>query len=125
MILRILIADDNDLMRAGLCSLVEEHDGWVVCGEAVNGEDAIQKALRLKPHVILVDVHMPDLNGFQVAKRIHEQLPEAAILIVSQHDLRSLGHIEPQPGVRGYVMKSRVSLDLVAAVEAASGMSAV
>lgn len=123
--LRILVADDNELMRTGLCALLEEHLGWQVCGEAVGGADAVRKSLQLKPDVVLVDVSMPDLNGFQVAKRIHEQLPNSAIVIVTEHDLCSFEKIEPQAGVRGYVMKSRASSDLVPAVEAASRLSLV
>ena len=123
MSLRILVVDDNDLMRAGLCVLLQEHLGWQICGEAAGGADAIQKALQLKPDVILVDVSMPDMNGFQVARRIHDQLPNSAILIVTEHDSCSFDNIEPQPGVRGYIMKSRASSDLVPAVEAACSLS--
>lgn len=123
--LRILVADDNDLMRTGLRALLEEHVWWTICGEATGGVDAIQKALQLKPDVILLDVSMPDLNGFQVARRIHQQLPDAAILIVTEHDSSSFENADPQPGVCGYVMKSRASSDLVAAVEVASRLSLV
>ncbi len=116
-LIRILVADDNEPMRRGLCSLLQEHPGWLVCGEATDGRDAVEKAIRLKPNVILVDVSMPDLNGFEVARRIHEQLPDSRTVIVTEHDSRSFAHIEPQPGVRGYVMKSRASRDLIATEE--------
>jgi DNA-binding NarL/FixJ family response regulator len=118
--LRILVADDNELIRKGLCSLLQKHPGWLVCAEATGGRDAIEKAVLLKPNVILVDVSMPDLNGFEVARRIHEQLRYCKILIVTEHDSRSFAHIPPQPGVQGYVMKSRLSSELIPAVEAAS-----
>ena len=116
---RILVADDNELVRRGLCSLLREHPAWQVCGEAINGKEAVEKASLLKPDVMLVDISMPDLNGFEVATRIHQLLPECKILIVTEHDASSLAHIEPQPGVCGYVTKSRVSADLARAVEAA------
>ena len=116
---RILVADDNELVRRGLCSLLRERPVWQVCGEAINGKDAVEKASLLKPDVMLVDISMPDLNGFEVASRIHQQLPECKILIVTEHDASSLAHIEPQPGVCGYVTKSRVSAALARAVEAA------
>lgn len=119
-VVRILVADDNELIREGLCSLLRQHPAWLVCGEATNGKDAIEKAVMLKPDVILIDVSMPDLNGFEVASRIHQQLPAPKILIVTEHDSRSFAHIEPQPGVSGYVMKSRVGCELIPAVEAAS-----
>jgi chemotaxis response regulator CheB len=58
---RILVADDNELVRRGLCSPLQQHPGWCVCGEATGGMDAVEKSMRLKPDVILVDVSMPDL----------------------------------------------------------------
>lgn len=118
--IRILVADDSEMMRSSLCSLLKSHPGWIVCGEAIDGMDAIQKAVDLRPDVILVDVSMPHLNGFETAKSIHEKVPEAEILIVTEQDSRSLAHLPLQPGVRGYVMKSRLGRDLSSAVEAAS-----
>lgn len=118
--IRILVADDNEMMRNGLCSLLQSHPGWIICGEAVDGRDAVEKAINLRPAVILVDVSMPHLNGFETARCIHEKVPEAEILIVTEHDSRTLAHLPPQEGVRGYVAKSRLDRDLLAAVEAAS-----
>ena len=118
--LRILVADDNEKIRNGLCSVLETRDGWIVCGRAVDGMDAVQKAAELKPDVVLLDVSMPGLNGFEVAGCIHEQIPDAEILIVTEHDSKTLKHLPPQPGIRGYVVKSRLEHDLIPAVEAAS-----
>lgn len=118
--IRILVADDNAMMRSGLCSLLKSHPGWIVCGEAIDGRDAVQKAVELRPDVILVDVSMPHLNGIETARCIHEKVPEAEILIVTEQDSHSLAHMPQQPGVRGYVMKSRLGRDLSSAVEAAS-----
>ena len=118
--IRILVADDSERMRSGLCSLLKSHPGWIICGEAINGRDAVEKAIHLGPDVILVDISMPHLNGFESARCIHENVPEAEILIVTEHDSRSLSHLPPQEGVRGYVVKSRLDRDLVSAVEAAS-----
>jgi two-component system, NarL family, response regulator NreC len=118
--LRILVADDNEAVRNGLCSFLEARSGWVVCGRVVDGTDTVQKAVELRPDIILVDVSMPGLNGFEVAARIHEQLPDSEILIVTEHDARDLENLPPQPGVRGYVAKSRIARDLIPAVEAAS-----
>lgn len=120
MAVRILVADDNELVRGAMCSLLQEQQEWLVCGEATGGADALEKATQLRPDVVLLDISMPDLNGFQVARRIHEQVPTCEILIVSENDSRTFEHIEARPGVRGYVMKSRLSYDLVSAVEAAS-----
>jgi DNA-binding NarL/FixJ family response regulator len=82
-------------------------------------------AVDLKPDVVLVDVSMPGLNGFEAAGCIHEQIPSAEILIVTEHDSRTLEHLPPQPGVRGHVVKSRLEHDLIPAVEAASKYQAV
>ena len=118
--LRILVADDNEVMRNGLCAVLEDRSGWVVCGRAVDGTDAVQKAAELKPDIILVDVSMPGLNGFEVAACIHEQIPDAEILLVTEHDSSTLDQLPQLPGVRGYVVKSRIERDLMSAVEAAS-----
>jgi two-component system, NarL family, response regulator NreC len=123
--LRILVADDNEKIRNGLCSALEARSGWIVCGRAVDGMDAVQKAVDLKPDVVLVDVSMPGLNGFEAAGCIHEQTPNVEILIVTEHDSRTLEHLPPLPGVRGYVVKSRLEHDLIPAVEAASKHQAV
>ncbi len=106
-LVRILVADDSELM-------------WIVCGEGTDGKEAFEKAIQLNPDVILIDVSMPRLNGFEAAKRIHEQVPDSEILIVTEHDSRTLAALPSQPGVRGYVVKSRISVDLIRAVEAAS-----
>lgn len=118
--LRILVADDNEKIRNGMCLALEALSGWIVCGRAVDGMDAVEKAVDLKPDVVLVDVSMPGLNGFEAAECIHQRVPSAEILIVTEHDSRTMEHLPPQPGVRGYVIKSRLEHDLIPAVEAAS-----
>jgi two-component system response regulator NreC len=117
--IRILIADDHELMRTGLCTLLKDHPGWGVCGAAINGADAIEQAARLKPDLMLVDLSMPDLSGFEVANRVHQELPECKILIMSELDARDLAYAQGQPGVLGYIIKSRLGRDLVPAIEAA------
>lgn len=116
---RILVADDNDMVRSGMCSLLQSHEGWTVCGEAENGSDAVQKAIELQPDVILLDVSMPQLNGFEAARYIHQRIPGSKILVVTEHDAKTLAKLPPQPGVCGYVMKSRLGFDLISAVAAA------
>jgi two-component system response regulator NreC len=83
--LRIFVADDNEVIRNGLCAVLEDRSRWVVCGRAVDGTDAVQKATDLKPDIILVEVSMPGLNGFEAAACIHKQIPDAEILIVTEH----------------------------------------
>lgn len=117
---KILVADDNDLVRNGLCSMLRSRSDWEVCGEAIDGPDAIAKAINLQPDVILLDVSMPGLSGFETAQRIHDQIPQAEILIVTEWDASSIAYISPQPCIRGYVLKSHLRSDLLHAVEAAS-----
>ena len=121
--LRILVADDNEAIRNGLCSILESRAGWVVCGLAVDGTDAVEKAIELKPDVMLVDISMPRLNGFEVAKTVHDRIPGCGILVVTEHDPQFLAQLEPQSGVFGFVVKSRIPDDLLSAVEAASSSS--
>ena len=80
-----------------MCSVLEAHSGWVICGRAVDGTDAVQKAIELRRDVILVDVSMPGLNGFEVAESIHRQIPDTEILIVTEHDAGNLKHLPSQP----------------------------
>jgi len=85
-VLRILVADDAPLVRAGLKLLLETHEGWNVCGEAKDGEDAVQKAFALNPDVVLLDVAMPNLSGIDAAEIIKKYLPSATIYFVTQYD---------------------------------------
>ena len=115
--LKILIADDNELIRNGIRLILESCPNWLVCGEAHNGPDAVEKAVELQPDVILIDISMPQMNGFEAAKRIHERVPGAQILMVSEHDSHSLAQAGTQPGVSGYVQKSRLGIDLISTIE--------
>jgi DNA-binding NarL/FixJ family response regulator len=114
--LRILIADDHDLMRRGVRTLLESHAGWEVCGEAKTGREAVQLAEQLKPDVIILDISMPDLNGVEAAKRIRKA-SGAEILILSMHYSEQLIREIVDAGVRGYIVKSDSDRDLVIAVE--------
>jgi DNA-binding NarL/FixJ family response regulator len=116
---RILIADDNDMLRGGMCTLLQSHEGWTICGEAVDGTDAVEKAIALNPDVILLDLSMPHLNGLEAAKEIHKRMPASKILVVTEHDAKILEKMPPHSGVCGYIMKSRLNFDLIPAIEAA------
>ena len=84
--LRLFIADDHAVVRAGLRSLLESHKGWEVCGEASDGREALEKAIKLKPDILILDIGMPLLNGVDVARRIHKALPNSEILILTMHE---------------------------------------
>ncbi len=74
--LKVLIADDHDVVRKGLKMLIEEHAGWQVCGEARSGREAVEKCAQLNPDVIVIDVSMPDLNGLEATRQIRKACPE-------------------------------------------------
>src|SRR5260370_38728215 len=85
-VFRILIADDHEVARKGIRSLLEDHAGWEVCGEARDGREAVEYAGKLKPDVLLLDIGMPNLNGLDAARQILATDPEARILILTVHD---------------------------------------
>jgi DNA-binding NarL/FixJ family response regulator len=116
--LRILIADDHDLMRRGLRTLLETHPGWTVCAEANTGRDAVARAEELRPDIVIMDITMPELNGVEAARRILKASPSTEILILSVHHSDQLIREILAAGVRGYIVKSDSDRDLVVAVEA-------
>jgi DNA-binding NarL/FixJ family response regulator len=116
--LRILIADDHNLVRRGLKALIESRPGWQVCGEAHTGRDAAAKAEQMKPDVVILDISMPGLNGVEAARRIRKISPSTEILILSVHYSDQLIRDILDAGARGYVMKSDSDRDLIVAVQA-------
>jgi DNA-binding NarL/FixJ family response regulator len=115
--LRILIADDHDLMRRGVKALLQSHAGWEIVGEAHTGREAVSKTEELKPDVVILDISMPDLNGVDAAKRIRKASPDTEVLILSVHYSDQLIRDILEAGVRGYIVKSDSDRDLVIAVE--------
>ena len=116
--LRILIADDHDLMRRGVKTMIESHADWEVCGEATTGREAVAKAEELKPNVLVLDISMPDLNGVEAARRVRKVSANTEILILSMHYSDQLIREIVDAGVRGYIVKSDSDRDLITAVEA-------
>jgi DNA-binding NarL/FixJ family response regulator len=114
---RILIADDHDVVRAGLRAILESREGWEVVAEAANGKDAITKAIDSKPDVAIVDYSLPVINGIEATRQIHARLPKAEILIFTMHDSDVLVGELLEAGARGYLLKSDAKQYLVAAVE--------
>src|SRR5882724_12396627 len=114
--MRVLIVDDHEVVRKGVRSLLVR-SGYDVCGEGVDGEDAIEKAKALRPDVIVMDVSMPKLNGLEATRRVRDLLPDAEVLILSQHDSPEMSRQAFSSGARGYVVKSSIAKDLLAAIE--------
>ncbi|HVB56189.1 MAG TPA: response regulator transcription factor [Candidatus Acidoferrales bacterium] len=116
--LRILLADDHDLMRRGLKAMIETHPGWEVCGEAHTGKEAVAKAEQLKPHVAVLDISMPEMDGLEAARQIRKNFPETEVLVLSMHYSDQIIREVVEAGILGYVTKSESDRDLVLAVEA-------
>jgi DNA-binding NarL/FixJ family response regulator len=115
---RILIADDHEVARKGIRSLLEDHAGWEVCGEAKDGREAVESATKLNPDVFLLDIGMPNLNGLDAARQILAMNPEARILILTVHDSEQTVREVLAVGARGFLLKSDAGRELVEAVEA-------
>jgi DNA-binding NarL/FixJ family response regulator len=116
--LHILVADDHEVARRGIRSLLESHPGWEVCAEAKDGRDAVELATNTKPDLVLLDIGMPNLNGLEAARQILATSPNVAILILTMHDSDNVIREVLRAGARGFLLKSDAGRDLVAAVEA-------
>ncbi|MGA2139295.1 MAG: response regulator transcription factor [Verrucomicrobiia bacterium] len=114
---QILIADDHELMRKGLRAALENQPGWKVCGEAVNGRQAVELAKQLGPDVIVLDVTMPELNGLEATRQILKAIPKAEVLILTMHESEKLVSEVLAAGAHGYILKADTSRLLVSAVE--------
>src|ERR1700676_3238974 len=116
--MKILVADDHDIIRRGLKQLLTSRPGWEVCGEARTGREAVELAEQLKPEVVVMDISMPDLNGLEAARRILRSSPKIGILILTLHFSDQLVRDIVEAGARAYIMKSDADRDLVSAVDA-------
>ncbi|HET7785275.1 MAG TPA: response regulator transcription factor [Myxococcales bacterium] len=116
MSLRILVVDDHAVVRRGVRSLLESHEGWEVCGEAATGRDAVAQCLRLHPDVVIMDLSLPELNGLDAIREILKGAPDTDVLVLTMHDSRELAGEVRQSGARGYVLKSEADEKLIAAV---------
>ena len=116
--LRILIADDHELVRRGLKALLLSKAGWVVCAEASNGREAVALATQHRPDVIVMDIAMPDLNGLEATRKIRTTLPNSEVLVLSLHYSDQLVREIVDAGARSYLLKSDACTDLLTAVEA-------
>jgi DNA-binding NarL/FixJ family response regulator len=115
---RILLADDHEVVRAGLRALLEEQSGWEVVAEAVDGRDAVEKASKLKPDAVVIDIAMPSLNGLEAVRQILKAVPNAKVLVLTMYDSDPLIQQVLQAGARGYLLKSDAGRDLVSAIDA-------
>lgn len=115
---RILIADDHQMIRQGLRQLLEEHNDWEVCAEASTGRQAVELALKLSPQVVVLDLAMPELNGLEATRQIKKALPAVEVLIFTVHETEELTREVLGAGAGAYLLKTDASHQIVAAVEA-------
>ena len=111
--IRVLVVDDHTMVRTGICSVVSLQKDMEVVGGAVDGKDAFDKALRLLPHVALVDIVMPVMSGIEATKLIHQECPETKVLVLTQYDEEENMIIAKQSGAYGFIPKKAASSDLI------------
>jgi DNA-binding NarL/FixJ family response regulator len=114
---RILVADDHEAVRKGVCAILASRLDVEVCGEASNGQEAIAKAHVLKPNLIILDITMPVLNGLDAARIIRLTLPDLPILLFTMHEGKHIIEDAQKIGIEGFVCKSEASATLLAAVD--------
>jgi DNA-binding NarL/FixJ family response regulator len=114
---RILIADDHEVVRAGLRAILEAHEGWQVVAEAEDGKEAVAQAIASNPDIAIIDYSLPVINGVEATRQIHARLPKAEILIFTMHDSDVLVRELLEAGARAYLVKSDAKQYLVAAVQ--------
>jgi DNA-binding NarL/FixJ family response regulator len=114
---RVLVADDHEVMRLGIRNLVEIQPGWSVCAEANNGKEAVEKTLQFRPDVIIMDITMPVMNGLEAAIQITRKQPQIPVILFSLHLSDDLYRHFKTDGIRGAVAKGDAARDLVLAVE--------
>jgi PAS domain S-box-containing protein len=115
--MRILVVDDHELVRRGICSVLASKPELSVCAEASDGRDAIEKAKTLHPEVIVMDISMPNMNGLEATREIKRFLPDTSVLVVSQHQSPEMVRQAFNAGAQGYVVKSAISKDLLTGIE--------
>ena len=118
--LRILIADDHDVMREGTRAVIEQQPGWEVCGMAGTGREAVAQAIELKPDIVVMDMSMPDLNGLDAAVQIKRRLPQTEILMFTAHETDELIREVFETGVKSFIFKSEAHSYLIDAIQSLS-----
>jgi DNA-binding NarL/FixJ family response regulator len=116
--LRILVADDHEIVRKGVREVVESHPGWEVCAEAADGQQALALALKEKPDIAVLDVSLPTLNGVALTRRLRKECPSIRVLLFTMHDDDETMSNGLAAGARGYVLKSDTGNNLEAAISA-------
>jgi DNA-binding NarL/FixJ family response regulator len=116
--LRILVADDHEIVRRGLVSLIKANPDWEVCAECDDGRRAVEKARELKPDIIVLDIGMPVLNGLEATRQILHDNPNVRVLVLTISDADQVIQAVLDAGARGFILKSDAVRDLMMAVDA-------
>jgi len=116
--LRIMIADDHDIVRQGFRSLLDGRSEWQVVAESSTGRQTLKQAKNLKPNIVILDIGLPELNGIDLTRQISRLLPRTQVLIVTMHEEEDLIRQALDSGARGFMLKTEAARHLVAAIEA-------
>jgi len=116
--LRVLVADDHETVRMGLCAILKSRRDIEVCAEAKNGEEAVEKSRQLSPDLVILDITMPVMGGVEAAQQIRVLLPDVPILFFSMHNTAQVIAIAKSVGAKGFVAKDEMTATLLEAVDA-------
>jgi two-component system, NarL family, nitrate/nitrite response regulator NarL len=117
MALRVLVVDDHESVRRGVCAILGSREDIELCGEASDGTEAVAKVRSLKPDLIVMDISMPVMDGISASREIRKVSPNTAIIVLSMHDSSQLMETARQLGLRGYVTKGQAASSLLQAVD--------
>jgi DNA-binding NarL/FixJ family response regulator len=115
---RVLIADDHEVVRRGIYSIIESCPNFELCGEASDGRQAVQLSAELRPDIVVIDIGMPQLNGLDATRQIVQHSPRVKVLVLTMHESEQIVRDVLGAGARGYLLKSDAGRDLIAALEA-------
>ena len=114
---RILLADDHEIVREGVSALLLRHPDWEVCGQASTGREAVEQAGKLKPDIVVMDIGMPELNGLDATRQIKRLLPETEVLIFTANETEEIVRNVFKAGARAYLLKGEANQHLIPALE--------
>ncbi|HYL84666.1 MAG TPA: response regulator transcription factor [Candidatus Angelobacter sp.] len=115
--LRLVVADDHELVRRGIRDLLQTECGWKVVGEAADGHEAVEKVKKLRPDIAILDITMPNVDGLEATRQIRQAAPRTQVLIVTMHESDEMVRLVLEAGAGGYVLKSDLGMQLVQAVK--------
>jgi DNA-binding NarL/FixJ family response regulator len=116
--LRIIVADDHEVVRQGIRAVLQSQPGWEVCGEAGNGREAVDMTSELMPDIVVLDVAMPEVSGLTAVREILQNRPETKVLMLTMHESEQVIREVLEAGAHGYLLKSDAGKDLVTAITA-------